>query len=70
MLILTARNLAIIILSFCSASATSARTMTFIALGPVGISIMTNHNMGFSGSHDVFAAMTYTKAILILLTIS
>ena len=70
MLILTARNLAMIILSFCSASATSARTMTFIALGPAGINIMTNHNIGFSGSHDVLAAMTYIREILILLTIS
>lgn len=44
--------------------------MTFIALGPVGINIMTNHNMGFSGSQDVFAAMAYTRPTLILRAVS
>lgn len=66
----TAKNFAMIILSLCSASATSASTMTFMALGPAGISIMTNHNMGFFGSQDVFAATTYTKPTLILYAIS
>lgn len=59
-----------IILSLCSASATSASTMTFIALGPAGISIITNHSMGFSGSQDVFAAMNHTNATLILHAVS
>ena len=68
--VLTAKNFAMIILSLCSASTTSASTMTFIALGPAGINIITNHSMGFFGSHEVFAAMTQIKATLILYDVS
>jgi hypothetical protein len=44
--------------------------MTFIALGPVGINIIVNHNMGLLGSQDVFAAKTHTRATLMLLGVS
>jgi hypothetical protein len=44
--------------------------MTFMALGPAGINIITNHSMGFFGSQDVFAAMTHTSATLMLYNVS
>lgn len=44
--------------------------MTFMALGPAGISIMVNHNMGLLGSQEVLAARTYTRATLILATVN
>lgn len=59
-----------IILSLFSASATSASTITFMALGPAGINIIMNHSIGFSGSQEVFVAITNTKPTLILPGIS
>lgn len=53
---LTHKNLAIDIFSPSLLPLTSARAVSFMAGGPVGISIMVNHSIGSTESQLVLAA--------------
>lgn len=66
----TVRNFAIDILVFSSNLVTSARASSFMAEGPVGMSIIVNHSIGSDERILVRLARAQTTAILILVVIS